>query len=115
MGLPIDHVVLLRQQDFVIPLGAGLNENERLLLLRYGRWLEALASGKLQPLTAEQTHFISVARDGATPSTAFERTWVKFLQIWSHATGSDSVGPLAVANRITQLAAARRAAASGAD
>jgi hypothetical protein len=117
MGMPIDHAALLRQHDFVVPAGSGLDESERRLLLRYGRWLDALSSGLLQPLTPEQEHFVRVAHGTDAPGTEFERAWVKFEQSRSHAAragGQDSppVGPLEVAGRCTQLAAARRDAAA---
>jgi hypothetical protein len=117
MGMPNDHAVLLRRHDFVVPVGTGLDESESRLLLRYGRWLEALSSGLLQPLTPEQEHFVRVARGADAPATEFERAWVKLAKSRAHTTetgGPDSpcVGPLEVASRCGELAAARRDAAA---
>jgi uncharacterized protein YifE (UPF0438 family) len=109
MGLPADHAALLRQQDFVIPATEALSQRERLLLLRYGRWLEALSSGRLCPLTPEQEQFVRVARGSEAPSTEFEHAWVKFLQMQSQARDHD---PLAVASRCARLAQARRSEAA---
>jgi hypothetical protein len=113
MGLPIDHAALLRQHDFVVPANNGLDERERLLLLRYGRWLEALSTGIVQALTPEQEHFVRVARGDEEPITDFERAWVKFSQLraQSGTTGSfrsGSIGPLETAGRIARLAEAKR-------
>jgi hypothetical protein len=99
----------------VIPVTDGLEERERLLLHRYGRWLEALASGLLLPLTPEQEHFVRVSCGGDTPCSEFERVWVKFSQVRSQVTGTNAqgslcVGPLEVASRCERLAAARRSA-----
>ncbi len=113
MGLPIDHAALLRQHDFVVPADNGLDERERLLLLRYGRWLEALSTGILQAVTPEQEHFVRVARGDEEPITDFERAWVKLSQLRAQpgATGgfrSGNVGPLEAASRIARLAEAKR-------
>lgn len=113
MGLPNDHAALLSRHDFVLPANNGLDERERLLLLRYGRWLEALSTGILQALTPEQEHFVRVARGSEEPITDFERAWVKLspLRAQSAATkslNSDCGNRLDVANRVAQLAEAKR-------
>ncbi len=117
MGLPIDHTAMLRRHDFVLPTNGALNERERRLLLRYGRWLEALSSGHIQPLTPEQEHFVRVCRGGDTPNTEFERAWVKFSRLraptaGTNREGSPCVGPLEVASRCARLTEARHSAAS---
>jgi hypothetical protein len=117
MGLPVDHATMLRQRDFVIPPSRTLDEHERDLLLRYGRWLESLSSGRLQPLTPEQEHFVRVCRGGEIPSTEFERVWMKFLQVSVPSAGADSensscVGPLEVASRCARLTEAGHLATS---
>jgi uncharacterized protein YifE (UPF0438 family) len=116
MGLPIDHTALLRQHDFVLPADIGLDERERLLLLRYGRWLEALSTGIIQALTPEQEHFVRVARGSEEPSTDFERAWVRYSQLQSKSgtiegSHSSRAGPLEVSSRLAQLAEAKRYAA----
>jgi hypothetical protein len=113
MGLPTDHAALLRQHDFVVPAANGLEERERLLLLRYGRWLEALSTGILQALTPEQEHFVRVAHGSEEPRTEIERAWVKVSQLRGQSATADSlpsgcVGPLEVASRLEQLAEAKR-------
>jgi uncharacterized protein YifE (UPF0438 family) len=116
MGLPIDHAALLRQHDFVIPANNGLDERERLLLLRYGRWLEALSAGIIPALTPEQEHFVRVACGNEEPHTDFERAWVKLSQgrgqsETAERLRSDCVGPLEVSSHLAQLAEAKRYAA----
>jgi uncharacterized protein YifE (UPF0438 family) len=116
MGLPTDHAALLRQHDFVIPANNGLDERERFLLLRYGRWLEALSTGMIPALTPEQEHFVRVARGSEEPRTDFERAWVKLSQPRGRSDTTQSlhsgcVGPLEVSSRLAQLAEAKRYAA----
>jgi uncharacterized protein YifE (UPF0438 family) len=117
MGLPINHAALLRQHDFVIPANSELDERERLLLLRYGRWLEALSSGMIQALTPEQEHFVRVAQGNDEPVTEFERVWVKISRLRALSVTPDRfhpscAGPLEAASRVAQLAAAKRRANS---
>jgi hypothetical protein len=115
MGLPSDHAALLRQHDFVIPANHGLDEHERQLLLRYGRWLEALSAGILQALTPEQEHFVRVARGDEAPSNEFERVWVKISPLRGQSATTERgrspcVGPLEAADRIAELVEAKRLA-----
>lgn len=112
MGLPTDHAALLRQHDFVIPANNELDERERHILLHYGRWMEALSSGKLQALTPEQEHFVRVARGSDEPDTEFERVWVKVSRLRTQAGITDNprpncIGSLEVADRVAQLADAK--------
>ena len=78
MSHPAEHLAFLARRDFVIPPGNFTHE-ERNLLARYGSWLDALASGAIQPATAGQEHFVKVARGQCEPQTDFERVWVKLL------------------------------------
>lgn len=117
MGLPIEHTALLRQHDFVIPAHYELDERERLLLLRYGRWLEALSAGTLQALTPEQEHFVRVARGSDEPSTEFEHAWVKLARLRTQSRATDrqhsaSIGPMEAAGRVAELAEAKRRASA---
>jgi hypothetical protein len=117
MSLPPDHAALLRQQDFVVPAVEGLTPRERMLLVRYGRWLEGLSSGILKPLTPEQEHFVRVACGDDVPGTEFEHTWVKLSQTRSPGPahgqqGAPFVGPLEVASQLERLAQARRSEAA---
>jgi hypothetical protein len=113
MGLPIDHAALLRQHDFVLPADMELDERERLLLLRYGRWLEALATGAIQALTPEQERFVRVAHGSEEPRTDFEHAWIKFSKQRARSGATEGpysscVGPLEVFSCLEQLAEAKR-------
>jgi hypothetical protein len=104
-----DHATFLSQQDFVVPATTPLDEHERSLLLRYGRWLEALASGSLEAVTPEQKQFVRVVQGGALPSTEFERVWVKYSKTQPRSVEPDGE-PLDVASLFARLAEVRRAA-----
>lgn len=76
MELPSDHKSFLDRRDFAIPPG-DYTSSERTMLAKYGRWLEALATGAIEPLTPTQEHFVSVVRGEADPATEFEHAWLK--------------------------------------
>jgi uncharacterized protein YifE (UPF0438 family) len=75
---PEDHTAYLARHDFVIPPG-DFTPPEKELLAKYGRWMEALASGALVPTTPNQKQFVRVARGESEPATDFERVWLKVL------------------------------------
>jgi hypothetical protein len=109
MSLPDDHAALLRRHDFEIPADAALDDAERGLLSRYGRWMEALSAGAIRPLTPEQEQFVRVAHGEAEPQTDFERVWRKLVR---SRKPIEAVGPMEASARLAQLAAARKFLAS---
>lgn len=56
----------------------ALTAREVSLLERYGLWLEALATGMIEPITNAQKSFVMVHQCKATPRTEFELTWFKY-------------------------------------
>ncbi len=76
MNPPSDHAAYLARHDFVIPLG-DFTASEVQTLEKYGRWMEALASGAISPTTPTQEHFVRAAHGEVEPSTEFERVWAK--------------------------------------
>jgi uncharacterized protein YifE (UPF0438 family) len=73
---PPDHQTYLQQRPFVFGCSTEIFPLEELqALMDYGNWMEALADGKLQPLTPEQEHLLRVDREEAEPETVYERAW----------------------------------------
>ena len=54
------------------------DEYER--LRNYGRWMEALTLGLIQPTTPDQEHFLLVDRGQVEPTTIFERIWSRLKE-----------------------------------
>jgi uncharacterized protein YifE (UPF0438 family) len=79
MTQPSSHAAYLAKHDFVIPPG-DFTPAESETLTKFGRWMEALASGELTPTTPTQEQFLRVARGEAEPMTDFERVWVKLMK-----------------------------------
>jgi uncharacterized protein YifE (UPF0438 family) len=77
-SIPQDHLVYLQRRPFDFGCSTAVFPPEELAALKeYGNWLEALAAGKIKPVTAEQEHFLKVDRDESAPATVCERAWVR--------------------------------------
>jgi uncharacterized protein YifE (UPF0438 family) len=76
---PTDHAAYLAKHDFVIPPGE-FTPAEAELLTKYGRWMDALASGAINPTTPSQEQFLRVVRGEFEPTTDFEQAWVKVMK-----------------------------------
>lgn len=111
MSLPEDHAELLKRHDYEVPAGLALDDAERKLLSKYGRWMEALSAGKIRPLTPEQDQFVRVAHGEGPPRTEFERVWMKCVRA-RQPVENLPVGPMEVSDRLAALMQARRFASS---
>jgi hypothetical protein len=77
-NVPPDHLAHLRRRPFEFRCTKSIFPADELQALsEYGNWLEALASGRIQPVTPDQEHFLRVDREEAEPSTVCERAWVR--------------------------------------
>lgn len=72
-----EHRSLVSKSDYPLGVeGTGVFQpGEVEILRRYGFWLEALAQGRIQPMTPAQEHFCQVCRDEAKPETRYEWAW----------------------------------------
>lgn len=103
MAVPSEHLTYLQRKDYKVPRAGVLDDAEAALLRDYGHWMEALAAGWIVAVTAEQKHFVQVARGEADPVTPFERVWRKVNTPEAAPAGSDGLGA-----KVAQLAEVRR-------
>ena len=76
--VPPDHLEYLQRRPFVFGCSAAVFPADELeALSESGNWLEALATGAIEPVTPEQEHFLKVDREEAEPETVAERAWVR--------------------------------------
>ena len=76
--IPQDHQLYLRRRPFAFRCSITIFPPDELKVLdEYGNWLEALANGAIQPLTAEQQHFLLVNREEVEPANIRERAWLR--------------------------------------
>jgi hypothetical protein len=118
MTVPVEHLAFLQQSDFVPACSNVFSAEERAILARYGRWMEALVSGAITPATPEQQHFVHAACGKVIPRTRFEQIWVKVGRYRNAgpAANGDQMGrspveqgaPGMLQGKLSQLATARR-------
>lgn len=83
MGAPEEHKEYLKQRDY--PLGIEgrhvFDDSEKEMLKRYGYWLEALATGKIQPSTTEQEEFVHAVQSGGEKvlESKMQAAWLKLV------------------------------------
>jgi Protein of unknown function, DUF len=113
MPTPPDAAELLRRADYPVPAVATLTDAERLIVSRYGYWMEALSAGTVAPATPDQEHFVLAARGMEDPTTPFEIAWekVRLSASASHATAvSHPSAPATLTATARQLDETRAAA-----
>jgi uncharacterized protein YifE (UPF0438 family) len=77
-NIPQEHLIFLRRRPFAFLCSKAIFPPEELAVLEEsGNWLEALASGEIEPVTAEQRHFLKVDREEAEPVNVTERAWMR--------------------------------------
>ena len=77
-NLPADHLTYLQQRPFAFGCSTDIFPLDELhALTEQGNWLQALATGLIQPVNAEQRRFLKVDREEAEPKSLCERAWAR--------------------------------------
>lgn len=86
-GRQVDHLrtahKAYRLKQFKVPneVREQLNEEDVRFLEKKGAWLDALATGELQPNGFEQVRFIAVTKGILRPRTEEEQVWVRYRRV----------------------------------
>ena len=56
------------------------NQEEREILIKYGKRFVALVNGTLVPKTPDQERFVKVIKGDLKPETIYEKLWIKYLK-----------------------------------
>jgi uncharacterized protein YifE (UPF0438 family) len=76
--VPKDHETYLKKRPFAFGCATNIFPPDELdALVEYGNWIEALATGTIQPLTPEHERFLRVHREETEPTSVAERAWVR--------------------------------------
>lgn len=87
-----DNFYLSRKLSRLRPeVEAALSVAEAEVLRRIGIWLNALATGRLEPRGRLQRHFLWVTKDHVAPKTDIERLWVKYRSLTERAAAPERV------------------------
>ena len=77
---PEDHMREFLKGGYDVALGDGYDAWGLHAIRNFGRWLEALASGRIAPIDPYHHHFLQVCRGEASPDTPIEKTWLRFIK-----------------------------------
>lgn len=77
---PADHLEYLRQGGFDVELSESYHPRTVYLIRTVGKYLLALARGRIDPIHVEQEHFIEVIKGDAKPANFIEK---EVLDFWT--------------------------------
>src|SRR5207247_6669822 len=76
--VPKEHETFLQKRPFAFGCATHIFPADELqILAEEGNWMEALASGTIQPLSPVHKRFLRVDREEAEPQSVAERAWVR--------------------------------------
>ncbi|MCB1955065.1 MAG: DUF413 domain-containing protein [Rhodocyclaceae bacterium] len=85
--LPAAHLEAMREGGYDVPLGADYSPMETYSIHTLGVYLDALATGVVQPAHPAHRHFLQAIRGEVAPEQAFESAWIKFRQAYPDRAG----------------------------
>ncbi len=77
--VPESHLQVLLTGGFDRELDDSYSARQKYSIRYVGRYLQALASGRLEPVEADQAHFVLVSRGLAAPVSFVEEAWLKLV------------------------------------
>lgn len=78
---PQSHLQLLSTGGYAVELDHRYSDREKFIIREAGKYLSALADGRLEPVAAlGQQHFIQVARGQVRAVSEVEQVWSKFIE-----------------------------------
>lgn len=77
---PSDHLAILDQGGFDLPLSDDYSPQARYFIRTVGRYIVALAKGDVSPFHPTQEHFVEVVNGERTDAQGMEKDYVRFLK-----------------------------------
>ena len=84
---PEEHMTELLRGGYELPLVGDYSPIGRYCIRFVGRWLEALAAGRIAPIDPQHQHFVQVVRGEAEAETPVEKDWLRFIQEYPQRPG----------------------------
>jgi len=81
---PDDHMTEYLKGGYDVALGKEYSPVNAYCIRTIGRWMDALASGAIEPVNPEQEHFHQVCCGIVSPGNDFERDWLRFIKEYPH-------------------------------
>jgi pimeloyl-ACP methyl ester carboxylesterase len=79
-GYPDDHMSYFLQGGHDVKIGSVYNARDQYYLRYYGRYIEALAKGEIEPIGPWQEKLVPMLRGQAKPEFEPAKAWRKFIQ-----------------------------------
>ena len=79
-GYPDDHMSYFLQGGYDVKIGGVYNEHDQYYLRYYGRYIEALAKGEIEPIGPWQEELVPMLRGQADSTFEPAKAWRKFIQ-----------------------------------
>jgi pimeloyl-ACP methyl ester carboxylesterase len=77
---PEDHMKEYLKGGYNIKLGEDYSPLSRYSIRTTGRWMDALSSGTIKPISIEQIRFVQICREKRSPDNDLERDWLRFMK-----------------------------------
>jgi uncharacterized protein YifE (UPF0438 family) len=79
VNIPEDHKTYLDKKGYSLNCSRVeiFDDDETNIFYNYGYWLDALAEGKIKPITQAQENFINAAHGNKDAETPYEKLWIK--------------------------------------
>jgi uncharacterized protein YifE (UPF0438 family) len=81
MKVPKEHKTYLAKYDYPLKCSLKLFKPEEIKFLRrYGHWIEALANGKIAPITDQEQRLVEVHKGSIEPKNKNEKLWRRLIE-----------------------------------
>lgn len=77
---PDDHMSELLKGGYKVTFDEDYPPIGKYCIVNVGHWLDALATGRIAPLDAMQTHFVRVCQGIESPENPVEKAWLRFIE-----------------------------------
>lgn len=84
---PDEHMAEFLKGGYEVNLGEEYDPWGKHAIRNFGRWLEALAAGRIAPVDPYHDHFVQVCRGEASPDTPIEKAWLRFTREYPERDG----------------------------
>ena len=79
-GFPEHHMSYFLQGGYEVEVGSIYSERDQYFLRYYGRWINALAQGEIEPIHPWQEELLPMLRRQAEPKFELAKAWLKFIE-----------------------------------
>lgn len=79
-GIPEKNMDYLLKGGFEVDVGSVYSKRDQYILRYYGRYIEAMAKGEIEPFYSAEEELLPMLRGQAEPTSEIAKTWLKFVE-----------------------------------